>query len=97
MMKKVNSAAAASPQEWATTKMNYETIQYEVADNIPTITLNRPGKLNALTGTIMLELIDAFDRVDADDEMRAFIVTGAGRAYCAGAYISSGVSRRQHT
>jgi enoyl-CoA hydratase/carnithine racemase len=71
--------------------------KYEVADNILTITLNRPGKLNAFTGAMMLELIDAFDKADADNKMRAIIVTGAGSAYCAGDDISSGVSRRQHT
>lgn len=70
--------------------MNYETIQYEVQENILTITLNRPDKLNAFTGTMMFELIDAFDKADADDEVRAIIVTGAGRAYCAGADLSSG-------
>jgi enoyl-CoA hydratase/carnithine racemase len=46
---------------------------------------------------MMLELIDAFDKADADNKMRAIIVTGAGSAYCAGDDISSGVSRRQHT
>lgn len=70
--------------------MNYETIKYEVSENILTITLNRPDKLNAFTGPMMYELIDAFDKADADDEVRAIIVTGAGRAYCAGADLSSG-------
>lgn len=70
--------------------MNYETIKYDIEDNILTITLNRPDKLNAFTGTMMFELIDAFDKADADDEVRAVIVTGAGRAYCAGADLSSG-------
>ncbi|NEX63970.1 crotonase/enoyl-CoA hydratase family protein [Noviherbaspirillum galbum] len=70
--------------------MTYETILYDVSENILTITLNRPDKLNAFTGTMMNELIDAFDRADADDAVRAIIVTGAGRAYCAGADLSSG-------
>lgn len=70
--------------------MTYETIKYEIQENILTITLHRPEKLNAFTGTMMLELIDAFDKADADDEVRAIIVTGAGRAYCAGADLSSG-------
>jgi enoyl-CoA hydratase/carnithine racemase len=70
--------------------MHYETIKYEVSENILTITLNRPDKLNAFTGPMMFELIDAFDKADADDEVRAIIVTGAGRAYCAGADLSSG-------
>src|SRR5262249_24779833 len=54
------------------------------------ITLNRPEKLNAFTGTMLAEMIDAFDRADADDAVRAIIVTGAGRAFCAGADLSSG-------
>lgn len=70
--------------------MSYETILYEVEDGILTITLNRPEKLNAFTVTMMNELIDAFDRADADDAVRAVIVTGAGRAFCAGADLSAG-------
>lgn len=69
--------------------MEYTQIVYEVADNIATITLNRPDKLNAFTGTMMYEMIDAFDQVDADDEVRAVIVTGAGRGFCAGADLSA--------
>lgn len=70
--------------------MAYETIKYEVADHILTITLNRPDKLNAFNPTMQKELIDAFDRADQDDDVRAIIVTGAGRAFCAGADLSSG-------
>jgi enoyl-CoA hydratase/carnithine racemase len=70
--------------------MAYETILYEVADNILTITLNRPEKLNAFTREMMLEMIDAFDKADADDNVRAIIVTGAGRGFCAGADLSAG-------
>lgn len=70
--------------------MAYEQIKYEVQDNILTITLNRPDKLNAFTHTMMAELIDAFDKADADDNVRAIIVTGAGRAFCAGADLSAG-------
>ena len=70
--------------------MAYEQIIYEVADGIATITLNRPEKLNAFTGTMMAEMIDAFDRIDADDAVRCVIVTGAGRAFCAGADLSAG-------
>jgi hypothetical protein len=65
--------------------MEYSQIGYEVSDRVATITLDRPEKLNAFTGTMMREMIDAFDRVDADDGVRAVIVTGAGRAYFAGA------------
>lgn len=70
--------------------MAYNTIKYEVEENILTITLNRPDKLNAFTGKMMSELIDAFDKADADDEVRAVIVTGEGRAFCAGADLSAG-------
>ncbi len=69
--------------------MEYTQIIYEVDDNVATITLNRPDKLNAFTGTMMYELIDAFDQVDADDDVRAVIVTGAGRGFCAGADLSA--------
>lgn len=70
--------------------MAYETILYDVADGILTITLNRPEKLNAFTAQMMSEMIDAFDRSDADDGIRAVIVTGAGRGFCAGADLSEG-------
>lgn len=70
--------------------MDYTQIHFDVADNVATITLNRPEALNAFTGTMMNEMIDAFDRIDADDEVRAVIVTGAGRGFCAGADLSSG-------
>jgi enoyl-CoA hydratase/carnithine racemase len=64
--------------------MNYETIRYEVDAAIATITLNRPERLNAFTLTMARELVRAFDEADADDAVRAVIVTGAGRAFCAG-------------
>src|SRR4030088_2421370 len=70
--------------------MAYETITYEVAEQILTITLNRPDKLNAFNSAMQNELIDAFDQADKDDDVRAIIVTGAGRAFCAGADLSSG-------
>jgi enoyl-CoA hydratase/carnithine racemase len=70
--------------------MTYEQIRYEVADGILTITLYRPDKLNAFTGRMLIELLDALDRADADDDVRAVIFTGAGRAFCAGADISGG-------
>lgn len=70
--------------------MNYKEILYDVADGILTITMNRPEKLNAFTHVMMSEMIDAFDRADGDDAVRAVIVTGAGRAFCAGADLSSG-------
>lgn len=70
--------------------MDYKQILYRVEERILTITLHRPDKLNAFTERMMHELIDAFDRADADDEVRAVIVTGAGRAFCAGADLSTG-------
>ncbi len=72
--------------------MTYTQIRYDVADGIATITLDRPDKLNAFTATMMTELIAAFDAVDADDAVRAVIVTGAGRAFCAGADLSAGAA-----
>jgi len=68
----------------------YSEILYDVADSIATITLNRPDKLNAFTNRMMYELIEAFDAVDADDAVRAVIVTGAGRGFCAGADLAAG-------
>lgn len=70
--------------------MDYTQILYSVDDHVATITLNRPDQLNAFTNTMMREIIDAFDRIDADDEVRAVIVTGAGRGFCAGADLSGG-------
>jgi len=61
-------------------------IRFDVSDGVATITLHRPDKMNAFTGTMMQELCDAFDRTDADDAVRAVVVTGSGsRAFCAGA------------
>lgn len=68
----------------------YSEILYDVADQVATITLNRPAQLNAFTNRMMHELIDAFDTVDANDDVRAVIVTGAGRGFCAGADLSGG-------
>ena len=70
--------------------MDYEQIQYAVADGVATITLNRPEQLNAFTARMMREVIDAFDCTDGDDDVRAVIVTGAGRGFCAGADLSGG-------
>lgn len=69
---------------------SFETLLYEVSDHVLTLTLNRPDKLNAFNGPMMNELLAAFDAADADDDVRAIIVTGAGRAFCAGADLSSG-------
>jgi len=70
--------------------MTYETIKYEVTDQILTITLNRPDKLNAFNAAMQPEMIEAFDAADKDDNIRGIIVTGSGRAFCAGADLSSG-------
>ena len=70
--------------------MNFEQILYEKDGPILTITLNRPDKLNAFTGQMMQEIIEAMDAADADDEVRAIIFTGAGRGFCAGADLSAG-------
>lgn len=72
--------------------MAYEQIRVSVADNVQTITLHRPDKLNAFTGQMMNEMIAAFDEADANDDVRAVIVTGEGRAFCAGADLSAGAS-----
>jgi enoyl-CoA hydratase/carnithine racemase len=70
--------------------MDYEEIRYAVEEGVLIITLHRPEKLNAFTVRMMHELIDAFERADADDAVRVVIVTGAGRGFCAGADLSSG-------
>ncbi|MBS3810153.1 MAG: enoyl-CoA hydratase/isomerase family protein [Desulfobacterales bacterium] len=70
--------------------MEFTQIKYEVRDKIAVITLNRPDVLNAWTPTMMTEIIEALDMADEDDSIRAVIFTGAGKAYCAGADLSSG-------
>jgi enoyl-CoA hydratase/carnithine racemase len=72
--------------------MEFEQIRYEVADSVLTITLDRPDRLNAFTPTMQRELLEAFDHADADDDVRAVIVTGAGRGFCAGADLQAGGS-----
>ena len=67
-----------------------ETLLYSVEDGIATVTLNRPEKLNAFTALMRDELVAVFDETDADDAVRVVIITGAGRAFCAGADLSSG-------
>jgi enoyl-CoA hydratase/carnithine racemase len=70
--------------------MAREQILLDVRDGIATLTLNRPDKLNAFTGTMMNEIIEAFDETDRRDDVKVVIVTGAGRAFCAGADLSAG-------
>ena len=79
--------------------MEFNQITTDLTDHVLTITLNRPGRLNAWTQTMFGELLEAFDRADADDEVRAVIVTGAGRAFCAGADLERGgetFTKREH-
>lgn len=70
--------------------MDYSTILYDLEDNVLLITLNRPEILNAFNREMMAEMIDALNKADADDNVRAIIVTGAGRGFCAGADLSAG-------
>ena len=75
--------------------MDYETLLTELNGGVMTVTLNRPDKLNAFSTTMSRELIDFFQRVNTMDEVRAIVVTGAGRAFCAGADISGGTAAFQ--
>lgn len=72
--------------------MGFETILYDVKDQIATITLNRPEVMNAMGGGMRQELIDVFDLTDQDDDVRAVVVTGAGKAFCGGADFSKGAA-----
>jgi len=73
-----------------TAATDFQTLLYAVDDGVATITLNRPDKLNAFTAQMRDELIAAFDLTDADDAVRAVVITGAGRAFCAGADLAAG-------
>jgi enoyl-CoA hydratase/carnithine racemase len=70
--------------------MPFETLLYDVADGIATLTLNRPDRLNAVNSASIRDLVAALDAADGDDAVRAVIVTGAGRAFCAGADLGGG-------
>lgn len=72
------------------TAPTFETIILDRKDGIATITLNRPDRMNAFTGQMMAEMIQAFDITDADDSVKVVVVTGAGRAFCAGADLGGG-------
>src|ERR1019366_5792892 len=76
--------------------MDFEQITTELSERVLTIPLNRPERLNAWAPTMARELIEAFDRADADDEVRAIIVTGAGRGFCAGADLAAGGETFKH-
>ncbi len=73
-------------------KTEFETIKLDVEDGVATLTLNRPDRMNAFTGQMMLDMIAAFDITDKDDAVGAVIVTGEGRAFCAGADLGAGGS-----
>jgi enoyl-CoA hydratase/carnithine racemase len=70
--------------------VDYEQLRYDVEDRVLTITLDRPDRLNAFTERMSQELVDAFDRADSDDDVRAVVLTGAGRGFCAGADLGGG-------
>jgi enoyl-CoA hydratase/carnithine racemase len=80
----------ASPAAGGAADLDFEQIAIDLDDRVLTITLNRPERLNAWTETMCRELIAAFDRADTDDEVRAVVVTGAGRGFCAGADLAGG-------
>ncbi|MFD7292440.1 enoyl-CoA hydratase-related protein [Streptomyces sp. NPDC059897] len=80
----------------AATATDFTEIRYAVADRIATITLHRPERLNAFTHTMAAELIAAFDLTDADDEVRAVVITGSGRGFCAGADLAGGAATFDH-
>lgn len=70
--------------------MHYKEIEYQVVGGVATVALNRPAKLNAFTTTMVDEVLAAIDAVDGDDNVRALILTGRGRAFSAGADLSGG-------
>lgn len=74
----------------------YEVILTDVRNHILTITLNRPDHLNSINLQMFLELMDVFDKVNQDDEVRCIIITGAGKAFCAGADLSGGGNTFKH-
>ena len=73
-----------------------DAVLYSVRDGVATITLNRPDRLNAMNDEMFRGLLAAFDQTDADDSVRAVIVTGAGRAFCAGADLGGGARTFDH-
>src|SRR5260370_1557331 len=82
--------AARNDPGGAIMSIKYEALLTDLSDGVMSITLTRPDKLNAFNTAMSRELIDFFGRVNAMDEVRAIVVTGAGRAFCAGADISGG-------
>jgi enoyl-CoA hydratase/carnithine racemase len=70
--------------------VSFRELRYDVDAGVATVTLNRPDKLNALTDTMLRELLEVLERADADDGVRVLVVTGAGRGFCAGADLAAG-------
>ncbi|MFH1481288.1 MAG: enoyl-CoA hydratase-related protein, partial [Pseudomonadota bacterium] len=70
--------------------MNLTQLLYEITDGVAMVTINRPEKLNAFTPIMVREMLEVFKEADRDDSVRVVVVTGAGRAFCAGAEMSSG-------
>jgi enoyl-CoA hydratase/carnithine racemase len=70
--------------------MDYTEISFAVDGRVATLTLDRPDRLNAFTQKMHVELLDVFDRIDADDDVRVVVVTGRGRGFCAGADLGGG-------
>lgn len=83
-------SVSSSSANTSSANSEFETIRIDVADSVMTITLDRPEAMNAFTLTMLREMHSAFDRSDTDDDVRAVIVTGEGRAFCAGADLSAG-------
>jgi enoyl-CoA hydratase/carnithine racemase len=77
--------------------MKLTQTRYEIAKGVATVTLDRPDKMNALTQNMRKELVGIFGAADQDDSVRVVVVTGAGRAFCAGADLSSGGSAFDRT
>jgi enoyl-CoA hydratase/carnithine racemase len=69
---------------------DFQHIRYAVDDGVATLTLSRPERLNAVNGAMLGEIVAALNAADGDDDVRAVIVTGAGRAFCAGADLGEG-------
>ncbi len=77
--------------------MKLETTSYEVNDRVALVTLNRPDHMNSFTTKMMEELVEIFGEASRDDAVRAVVVTGAGKAFCAGADLSRGESTFDHS
>ncbi len=89
-MPATDPSAEAAFSDAALSGADFSEIIYEVDGSVATITMNRPDRLNAFTVTMQREMVAALDLADADDQVRAVIVTGAGRAFCAGADLGLG-------